>query len=152
MADVNEENVARALNWSKWLNLISIDFSLVPKMSGLYQLRWVIDGRPQPINRANNIDDSGCLYIGKTANLYRRIKRLNHGLIQLQTKNVSYTHTAIYTYSYYGFNKKYKPEQIEIRCVEKPKEETDYWEEKLIGDYVEKYLDKPPLNINIRRL
>ena len=140
------------MNWSKWYNLISLDLSIIPKTSGLYQLRWAIDSKPQPINRANIIDDAGCLYIGKTANLYRRIKRLIRGLTELKTNNVSYTHTAIYTYSYYSFNKKFKPEQIEIRWVETPKEEIDNWEEKLIGDYVEKYLDKPPLNINIRRL
>lgn len=152
------------LNWSNWCNLVSLDLSLVPKTSGLYQLRWAIDGKPQPINRVDGVDVSGCLYVGKTTakqGLKTRIKKLRRGLIQLKNNAMSYTHTAIYTYSLYGFHKKFKLEQIEVRWAELLKEgksleehkyEVDYWEEKLLGDYVEKYLDKPPLSISIRRL
>jgi len=140
------------IKWSKWVALSGLDLSIISENSGLYQIRWAIDGKPQSIHRANNTDNAGLLYIGKTTNLKQRISRIQRGIFQLRTNDVSYTHTAIYTYSYYGFNDKFKPENLEIRWADKQEDVIDYWEEKLLGDYVEKYFDSPPLNISVRRM
>ena len=140
------------IKWSRWFSLQGLDLSMIPGESGLYQIRWSVNGNPQLIPRANDTDNSGLLYIGKTINLKHRIRSFKRGLSKLKSNNVSYTHTAIYTYSYYGFNKIFKPENLEIRWAEKGKDLIDYWEEKILGDYVEKFLDSPPLNISIQRM
>lgn len=141
------------LNWSQWLVLLESERASVYHEPGVYQIRWAMDGKPQSISRANGIDDTGCLYIGKTIDLKRRVNSLLRGIIQgMRTNTVSYAHTAVYTYTFYGFAKKFKPEQLEIRWAQLQKGAIDLWEESLLGKYVEKYLDKPPLNISLRRM
>ena len=142
----------KQLQWSQWFALVNIDLHSIPSASGVYQIRWAIGKKPQPIERTNGTDDSGCLYIGKTVNLRRRISRLCRGIIHgTQTHTVSYDHTAAYTYTFYGFEKKIKPDQLEVRWGELPRNVIGEWEQELLEDYGAKYLDKPPLNISVRR-
>lgn len=132
-------------NWSKWNGLRTLDFSSIPSSSGVYQIRWGINGKPQVIRRANGDDDSGLLYIGKSKNLQDRIKkfwRRIHG---------RGGHTAGWTYDFYEYRKKFKPEQMEVRWVQLPEDEIGEMEVYLLLEYVGKYLDRPPLNISIPR-
>lgn len=132
-------------DWSGWYALKTLDFSIVPPSSGVYQIRWAIDGKPQIIHRANGDDDFGLLYIGETKNLKFRIKNFWHA-IQGHGR-----HTAGWTYRYYEFAKKFQPEQLEVRWGKCSELERLTWEDLLLEDYGAKYLDKPPLNIKFPR-
>ena len=123
-----------------------LDFSSIPSSSGVYQIRWAVEGKPQVIHRANGDDDSGLLYIGKTKALRKRINTFWKDVI-----NKTEIHTAGYTYFYYSFEKKFKPEQLEVRWTELSEDEIDSFEDELLEDYAGRYLDKPPLNIKLPR-
>ena len=131
------------LNWSRWCSFKTLDRSSVPASGGVYQIRWTIDGKPQVIHRVNGDDESGILYIGEGSNLRKRIDSLWRGIYHGRG------HTAGWTYDWYDFRKIFKPEHLEVRWVEHP--ECGQLENDLLIEYVEKYLDKPPLNIRIPR-
>lgn len=138
----------RELEWSQWVPLKPLDLTIVSSNSGVYQMRWTINGKPKPINRVNGVDKSGLIYIGKAKNLKRRLKALYRGIIKERLTR----HTAAYTYMFDEFDKKFKPEQLEVRWAELPEEEIDDCEWLLISDYIKAYLDTPPLNISRKRM
>jgi hypothetical protein len=119
---------------------------MVPPSSGVYQIRWAINGKPKVIRRANGDDYSGLLYIGETKNLRARIKGFWLYVIRGRGR-----HTAGWTYWYYNFNKKFPPKQLEVRWATCSEFERLFWEDELLQDYGGKYLDKPPLNIKFPR-
>jgi len=131
------------LKWSEWCSLETLDFSAVPLSEGVYQVRWAIHGKPKIIHRANGDDKLGILYIGEGSNLQKRIKNLWRGIYY------GHGHTAGWTYDWHGLKEKFKPEHLEVRWAESPL--CDAEEEKLLIEYVEKYFDKPPLNMRIPR-
>jgi len=128
--------------WSDWKPLLNSDYA-IPCDSGIYEIRWAIGGKPQTVPRFNGKDINGLLYIGKTTNLQKRIGFIRHSLNGEMTS----PHTAIYTYKYFVFERKIKPEQLEVRWTES--KEIEYLEAKLLFDYIMEYLDKPPLNISV---
>jgi hypothetical protein len=134
------------LSWSHWVSLKTINLSSIPHSSGVYQIRWAIEGKPRAICRAGGDDNSGLLYVGKSKALRVRIRTFWRDII-----NKTEHHTAGYTYFYYGFEKKFKPEQLEVRWVELSEDKMDEWEDEILEDYAGKYLDKPPLNIELPR-
>lgn len=139
------------LKWSEWFALNTTNIDSIPATTGVYQIRWAIGGKPQKIHRVNGIDESGYLYIGKAVNLRSRIKRFYRGVIQSpKVGKMSNRHTA-YTYTFYGFKREIKSEHLEGRYAELLREEIDSCEENLLLCYVEKFLDKPPLNISVKR-
>ena len=138
----------KRLKWSKWSVLKTLDFGIIPSLSGVYQIRWAIDGKPQLIHRANGDDEFGLLYMGETKNLRLRVRNFWD---MVQKGSSVGSHTAGWTYAYYEFNKKFKPEQLEVRWAQSPEDEMGEWEDVLLEDYVAKYLDKPPLNIQVPR-
>ena len=148
-ARVNLQEGGKSLKqprWSKWTSLKTLDFSSIPSSSGVYQIRWAIDGKPQVIHRANGDDNSGLLYIGKSKTLRSRI-----GVFWKDVINKTEVHTAGYTYFYYSYEKKFKPEQLGVRWSPLPEDEFDSWEDELLEDYAGKYLESPPLNIRLPR-
>jgi predicted GIY-YIG superfamily endonuclease len=136
----------KQLKWSGWFDLQTLNFEIIPPKPGVYEIRSAINGKPQPIDRANGIDKSGLLYIGQSHNLKRRIKgfwqHINEG---------KQRHTAARTYQTYGFEQKFPPEHLQIRWTQLSKEETGHIESLLLDSYANKFLDKPPLNISIKR-
>jgi hypothetical protein len=132
--------------WSTWLPLSTLDPRRVPRKAGVYQIRWAINGIAQTVSRANGLDASGLLYIGKSADLRRRIRDFRRCVIGKEAP-----HSAGRTYIRYNFRRKFKPEQLEIRWAVLPKGDHDGKEKELLNEYVRSYLDKPPLNISIRR-
>ena len=133
----------KKLKWSPWVALKTLDLTTIPPTSGVYQMRWAASGKPKPINRANGVDESGMLYIGKTMNLKKRLKALYRGIVEERL-----THTAAYTYMFDEFDKKFKPKELEVQWGEVPKDEIDDHEYVLMGEYIKAYLDNPPLNIS----
>jgi hypothetical protein len=136
----------KQLNKARWYSLKTLDFSIIPSSSGVYQIRWAIDGKPQPIARANGNDEKAILYIGESSSLRKRIENFWLG-IQRKGRR----HTAGWTYDFYAFRKKFKLEQLEVQWLELHESEIGELETVLLMDYVAKYLDKPPLNIAIPR-
>jgi len=133
--------------WSQWFPLRNPNFKEIQeKAAGVYEIKWAVDGKPQPINRTNGIDESGLLYIGQSSNLQRRIK----GLWQHITGGKS-RHTAGRTYTTYHYERKFPPEQLEVRWALLSKEQCPKVESKLLDEYVNNFLDKPPLNLSIKR-
>jgi hypothetical protein len=133
----------KSLKWSRWITLKTLDLGKVPPDAGVYQMRWAVNDGPSSINRLDGVDEDGLLYIGKAKNLKTRLKALHRGIIRGRP-----THTAVYTYMWDNFDRKFKPEQLEVRWAITPEEEIDDYEFALLGDYVEAYLDTPPLNIS----
>jgi hypothetical protein len=136
-------NTLKRLRWSQWITLRTLNFNDVPLDAGVYQMRWAVNGKPKSIDRADGVDKSGLLYIGKGTNLKRRLMALYRGIIEGRL-----AHTAAYTYMWDDFERKFKPEQIEVRWAVTSKDEIDDYEFALLGDYIQAYLDTPPLNIS----
>ena len=106
--------------WSKWLSLHVTNFEGVPSSSGVYQLSWAIDRHTQPIHRLNGIDENGLLYIGKANDLKSRIRGFWRYITSEKGK-----HTAGFTYIFYMYDRKIKPEQLGVRWMLLPKDEID---------------------------
>jgi hypothetical protein len=144
LGSLMDEDTER-LDKAQWYPLKTLDRSIIPSSSGVYQVRWAVDNKPQPIPRAKDIDEKGILYIGQSGNLRKRIKDFWNGILG------EGTHTSGWTYDFYEFRKKFKPEQLEVQWMEVPKNEIRELETVLLLEYVSDYLDKPPLNIAIPR-
>ena len=136
----------KKLEWSQWVALKTLSLGDVPSVAGVYQMKWSVNGKPKSIHRANGVDKSGLLYIGKATNLKRRLRALYRGIIEGRL-----THTAAYTYIWDDFDRKFKPEHLEVRWAVLSENEIDDYEFALLGDYIKAYLDIPPLNISRRR-
>lgn len=57
------------VSWSIWYSfeeLKKLNFKPIPRSSGVYQIRCVINGKPIVIPRVGGEDVNGILYIGKT--------------------------------------------------------------------------------------
>jgi predicted GIY-YIG superfamily endonuclease len=111
-----------------------------------YQVRQAINGKPQPINRLDRADNSGLLYIGVSTNLQSRIKNFWKRL-----KGGKAPHTAGHTFTAYNFERKIRPDHLEVRWVQLQKRELDNTETIFLEKYVKKFLDKPPLNLAVKR-
>ena len=132
--------------WSEWLSFQVQNLEEIPSSSGVYQLSWALNGHTQQIHRVDGIDENGLLYIGKANNLKSRIGDFWRYITSEKGK-----HTAGFTYIFYGYERKLKPDQLQVRWMPLPEDEIDEMETKLLDDYLNKYLDSPPLNISIKR-
>lgn len=132
--------------WSDWFPFSILKWDTVPLESGVYEIRWAINGNAQPINRVDGTDEEGLLYIGKASEIKKRLRRFWNYITLEKGK-----HTAGHTYLIYDYERKIKHNQIETRWRTIPKEDMDDVETKLIDDYLDMYLDSPPLNISIKR-
>ena len=128
--------------WAERLLLGTEKFDSIPPFSGVYEIRWAIKGTPQPIARVDGVDANGLLYIGKAENLRSRIKAFWRYIRSEKGK-----HTAGYTYVFYDYERKFRPDQLEVRWMTVSEDEMDREETRLLDEYVNKYLDRPPLNL-----
>lgn len=145
------------IDWSKWYSfkeLEKMNFKPVPISKGVYQIRCAINGKPIIIPRAGEDDKDGILYIGKTESkrgLKQRIRLFWKGIHEKgkTLEDLSVPHTGANTYVIYGFSRRFPIECLEVKwaIVDSPLEV----ERKLLEEYVRRYLDKPPLNLSIRR-
>jgi hypothetical protein len=114
-------------DWTEWASLKKLDFTRITTTSGVYEIGASINGQPQPINRANDVDKNGLLYIGKAGNLRKRIKDF---WIHIITEGNQ--HTAAETYLLYGFDTKFHKESLQVRWLALPKGMQEDFEIKLI--------------------
>jgi predicted GIY-YIG superfamily endonuclease len=104
-----------------------------------YQVRQAINGKPQPINRLDRADNSGLLYIGVSTNLQSRIKNFWKRL-----KGGKAPHTAGHTFTAYNFERKIRPDHLEVRWVQLQKRELDNTETIFLEKYVKKIPRQTP--------
>ena len=133
-------------DWTEWVLIEKLDFTRITTTSGVYEIGASINGQPQPINRAKDVDKNGLLYIGKTKNIRKRIKNFWR-----HVREEGNQHTAAETYLLYEYNTKFQRESLQARWLALPEGMQKKAEWKLIDEYLEKYLDSPPLNIHIHR-
>jgi len=139
------------LNWSNWhrlKNLAKNKFRDVPTDIGVYQIRCVSpSGEPIKIHRAAGIDDEGILYIG--AAWKRNIRSRVRAFWGIIARGRVRGHSGALTYVRYQFDRLYPKEMLEVRwaVVENPRD----IERILLEEYMEKYLDTPPLNLSVGR-
>jgi hypothetical protein len=135
------------LKCSDWFGFQTLDFNIIPPEPGVYEIGWAIGEKSQSIYRANGMDNIGLLYIGvSVASLRNRIKIFCRSI-----KYGSRGHTAGRTYFTYDYGRKFRPEQLHVRWATLFKWQCEETESKLLNEYVTMFLDKPPLNISIKR-
>ena len=147
----------REVNWSKWYSFKELEksrFRPVPTNKGVYQIRCAINGKPIVIPRSGEVDKYGILYIGKTESrkgIKYRVRLFWKGVHEKgkTLEELSVRHTGANTYVIYNFSRKFPVNYLEVRwaIVDNPSEV----ERELLWEYAKKYLDKPPLNLSIRR-
>jgi predicted GIY-YIG superfamily endonuclease len=103
-----------------------------------YQVRQAINGKPQPINRLDRADNSGLLYIGVSTNLQSRIKNFWKRL-----KGGKAPHTAGHTFTAYNFERKIRPDHLEVRWVQLQKRELDNTETIFLEKHVKNSSTNP---------
>ncbi len=138
------------LEWSEWFAFP--DPRAIPRASGTYEVRWAPAGVPKPIPRFNGADTSGLMYIGKTYNLHGRIQHFKRCVTaDPQAKNVKNFHSGVVSFVVFRFARLVNPQDLEFRFCQLPKAETRVCEERLLNQYIMRFLDKPPLNTSIKR-
>lgn len=146
--------------WSEWKNLEKLSkkvgretFVGVPRKPGVYEIRWVENGKPREIPRLNGIDKNGIIYIGRGKNLKFRIREFWRALKEEEKSgDEKVPHSGGNTYSFFKFGKVIKRKDLEVRwqVLNSEKEAKDA-ERCLIYKYVRQYFDRPLLNLNAHR-
>ena len=135
------------INWHKIKDLTDEEIKKIPKTPGIYFVRWSKNSCPVPISRITGIDRKGILYIGRSKNIRRRIKKLYNAVIKNKRG-----HTIFKTIVFCGISKVIKLDEYEIIWEElKTDKESEAQEWAAIKTYCDKYNEPPPLNLTISR-
>lgn len=135
------------ITWQKIKDLTDKEISKIPKSPGIYFVRWSKNGCPVPISRLTGIDRKGIIYIGRSKNIRRRIKKLYDALI-----NNKRTHTIFKTIVFCGISRVIKLEEYEITWEELKTDKDAIGQEwAAIKTYCDNYHEPPPLNLTISR-
>jgi excinuclease UvrABC nuclease subunit len=94
---------------------------------------------------------SGLLYIGKAENLKSRIAKFFRCVGAENHQDIKHFHSAAVTFLSFNFSQKINPKDLQYRYCKLPKEEIRSSETRLLQQYAESYLDKPPLNTVVKR-
>jgi len=139
--------VIESTKWYNFETLAEKEFEGVPKLPGIYLLRWSKNGTPIPIGRLKDIDNKGLLYIGSSLNLKRRIRDLWKGVSEYKPG-----HTIRKTITFCKVFETIKTDEYEISWEAlKTGEEAKGQEWAAFKLYSEKHKEPPPLNLSIRR-
>jgi len=135
------------VNWHKLKDMTKKDIGKIPKVPGIYFVRWSRDDCPVPINRITGTDQKGILYIGRSENIRSRIRKIYNAII-----NNKRGHTIYKTIVFCGTSKIVKLEEYEITWEELGTiNESEAQEWAAIKTYCDKYNEPPPLNLMISR-
>lgn len=142
-------------NWSDWEPIAS--WRAAPPNPGVYRIRVRDGGRCQMITRANGIDGNGILYIGSTFGTKPKASRTLRGRLkefERCAKNASASgHIAGWNYSNRGYYRRFPLAELEYSYVEtKTKPQTNNTEAALIRQYLDQFLDLPPLNFSVPKV
>jgi hypothetical protein len=138
------------IHWTKW-SYYTGERKKIASASGNYEIRWSIEGQPQTIQRLNKDDPSGLIYVGKAENLQDRISKFFRCINAANLTNLKNFHSGAVTFLSFNFKQKINPKDLQYRYCQLPKDEIRASETRLLQEYVERYLDKPPLNTVIKR-
>ncbi|MEN3052975.1 MAG: hypothetical protein ABC595_07970 [Candidatus Methanosuratincola petrocarbonis] len=172
--------VSNSLNWTNWLKFKNIwvrngskyffqskENLLIPEDPGVYQVRCIQkNDKPIQIQRANGVDTEGILYIGSSSDLMERIRTFWRGvnenvppnLLQasISSANMSQIynllkvpHSGANTYAIFQFAGVFPQDSLEVQWAQTSTYKSD--ETTLLYAYMAKFLDKPPLNLSIKR-
>ena len=146
----------RRLRPSGSVRFEAFDANRIHAAPGVYIIRYRDNGRPKSFTRLNGIDRDGILSIGKSVNLRRRIREFFQD-IQLRDLRIHY-HSEGWTWrAYFRDNSNPRALRLPIENMEaiwkvvSSKRSADSLETNLIREYVLRFQDKPPLNIEIKR-
>ncbi len=122
------------------------NFYSVPQKNGVYVA--IYDGKDiKYFRRFHNDDEEKIMYIG-SGNLRNRIRPL-----YLEIYGKGGIHSGGWTFFRYKFKKALKPNKIKVIWgITKNRKMADNLETDMINSYVRYYLDKPPLNISLKRM
>ena len=140
---------SRKNQWSDWLLLRTEDFGSIPNFSGIYEIRSAIEGQPQPICRAKEVDYDGLLYIGCADFLRYEIASFWR---YIRSERKESPNMAAYAYRHFDYYLRFKPEQLEVRWWSVSEGDVNLERAMLIHRYVWKYCDRPLLNTSIKKL
>jgi len=130
---------------TSWTKLSEV--SKIEDESGVYIVRWAVNGEPQKIGRFGGIDSKGILYIGSAKNLKKRIKRLWSGI-----KEQKPIHTAARSFIFSNNYSIIDPKDIEITTVVFDKlNEARTQEWNALKYYGNRFKELPPLNLIVGR-
>lgn len=136
------------IQWNRLIDLPLKKFRDVPKLSGVYFVRWSRNGKPVSIPRLRGVDHKGILYIGQAKNLRRRLRELCRGI----KRNDAEAHTISKTIIFCKVFEIIKFGEYEIAWEELGTHDDAIRQEwAAIRLYAKKYREPPPLNLSIRR-
>lgn len=136
-------------DFSEWLPLQKEIFKSVPDEPGVYKIRITDStGQPRIISRASGQDTEGILYIGSTKyDLRNRIRTFYRNALDPESE----WHVAGWTYYQYNFAKEFPFDSLQFQFAKATKDNATELENNLLKNYLEHFLDKPPLNFKIKR-
>ncbi len=158
--------------WVKLRDLARLSFICVKEKPGVYLVRLIKNGKPLQICRFGNIDRNGIVYIGATSirakrpNLRKRIRDLWRSLEQaykLRKMGKRWYHTLGITLVYSSLINHVDIDDFEIwwKTYDQPvktkygkipeKEYADMQEKAALLEYTRRYLEPPPLNLQLGR-
>jgi len=133
------------MQMTSWTKLSEV--SNIEDETGVYIVRWIINGVPQKIGRLGGIDSKGILYIGSAKNLKKRTKRLWRGV-----KEQKPIHTAARSYIFTNNYDFIDPKDIEITTIvfdRLHEARTQEW--NALKYYGNRFKELPPLNLIVGR-
>ena len=123
----------------------------VPTSEGVYQIRCAPGGMPIRVNRIMGPDPDGILYIGQSERLRSRIRtfwRAAKSDIR-STRTPHPPHSGGITYAVCRYAEKFPLDGLQVRWAQV--KDSKHIEGGLLAWYVEKFIDGPPLNLNLNR-
>jgi predicted GIY-YIG superfamily endonuclease len=138
-----------AMKWSKWFRPNQDDprkipnavVAFTPEKPGVYELRYAPRGRPARLRRLVGVDAEALFYIGSSKNLRRRLAQFYRG----------YSHSAAGTYKRF-YRSRFALEDLEFRWgISRSKTSAVSSERRMLLRYMNRFLDRPPLNLELMR-
>jgi hypothetical protein len=124
--------------WTKWHNLLKLDFSGVKAGPGAYVI-----SAGQRIGRSVGIDPDGFLDIGESGALRNRIGRF----LACSGTSGQTGHMAGWRYYFFGFDRHFVPSSLRVRwIVTDTKAQAYAIEGQTLLTYLRNHFELPPLN------
>ncbi len=110
---------------------------------GVYRIRAFKAGKPLAISRLNGSDPDGILHIGKSHNLFQRLRAFHRAAILGKQP----AHFAGVQFITWGFDKVIPVEDLRFDFIEaKSERDARTLETELHATYRRRFLDRPPLD------
>ena len=133
--------------WSPWEPLSNLQ-SAEPKR-GVYRIRCRDGNRVQMIARANGLDGNGIVYVGRSANVRTRLFQFYENA---RSPQAQYPNIAGLNYRDRGYSRRFPLSELEFCYVlRSTADQAANTEAAVIRQYLDQFLDLPPLNFSVPR-